>query len=421
MGSHRPPLSRERGEQSMTLVLRCAIRGEPVRDPKELLEPGGARHGTTSGCLVAWPSVASSRVSALSWVDDGSVSYAVAGCLTLVAGLSATEALTRVGADVGLPRFGGAADVVFDGHRLISAVETEADSAHSGAVLIEDNGYEGAQPEVLCALSRKGRAASVFWNVEGVVMFSCARRGKLVCSTELPEVPDELPKALNVLVRQADDDGMSLVAVGVAMAEKFTGLTLDASPGVINPRAWYPITNPILRLRVTAEEILRLGMPTRELVTAVQDADDAARRRLAVWAVRDALDVAGTPDDELVGRLLARFERGEPTSIAPELASRNAGIERAKDAAYEEYLELDSSAGWVWRDRGLVPVTDEDRRRAEETWRALLRQRWLADAVVYLAIEDTAIAALGALYCASVHHQRDKEEFLSRAHEELTT
>ena len=53
-------------------------------------------------------------------------------------------------------------------------------SAHDGgspdspsAVLIEDNGYEGAQPDVLAALSRKGRAASVFWNVNGIAMFGC--------------------------------------------------------------------------------------------------------------------------------------------------------------------------------------------------------------------------------------------------------
>lgn len=360
--------------------------------------------------------VASTRVQSLAWVEDGSAPYSVAGCVTLAAGLSATEALTRVGADVGQPRLGSATDVVFGGHRLISAVDTEEAGAPAGAVLIEDNGYEGSQPGVLCALSRKGRAASVFWNVEGMVMFSCARRGKLVCSTEVPDVADELPRALHALMRQADEEEVSLVAVGVAMAEKFTGLTLDASPGVVDPQVWYPITNPILRLRVTAEEIVRLGMPTRELVTAVQGADDGARRRLAVWAVRDALDMAGMPDDELVGRLLAQFERGEPTSIAPELAHRNAAIQRAKDAAYEEYLELDSSGGWVWRDAGLVPVTGEDRRRAEETWRALLRDRWLADAVEYLAVEDTSIAALGALYCASVHHLPHKEEFLARAH-----
>ncbi len=359
--------------------------------------------------------MASPRVESLSWVEDGTVSFAAAGCLTLVAGLSVTDALTRLGADLDKPRYGSAADVDSDGHRLISAVDPEAASP-AGTVLIEDNGYEGAQPEVLRALSRKGRAASVFWNIEGMVMFSCARRGKLVCSTELPEVPDDLPRTLNTLIRQADDDDVSLVAVGVAMAEKFTGLALDASPGVVDPQEWYPITNPILRLHATAEEILGLGMPTRALVDAVQHADDAARRRLAMWAIRDALDKTGTPGDQLVGRLLTQFEQGESTSIAPELARRNAEIERAERAAYDAWMDLEYEGGWRHLDGGrLVPITHQERQSAEHTWRVLSGKHWLAQAVVYLAVQDTAIATLGALYCASVIQGDHKDEFLASA------
>jgi hypothetical protein len=85
-------------------------------------------------------------------------------------GISAVDALKRVGADLTRSTAGRLDGARPEGDAMISALDAGTPDSPS-AVLIEDNGNEGAQPDVLAALSRGGRSASVFWNVNGRVMF----------------------------------------------------------------------------------------------------------------------------------------------------------------------------------------------------------------------------------------------------------
>lgn len=95
------------------------------------------------------------------WLEDDTATFSEAGCLTLVAGLTAKRALQQVGADLARSIAGRLEGGRPQGYSMISALDAGSPGA-PGAVLIEDNGYEGAQPDVLAALSRGGRAASVF-------------------------------------------------------------------------------------------------------------------------------------------------------------------------------------------------------------------------------------------------------------------
>jgi hypothetical protein len=338
-----------------------------------------------------------------SWVEDGTVTYSEAGCLTLVAGLSATEALQRVGADLTQAASGPLGGGRVQGYSMIS-VHAAGSPDSSSAVLIEDNGYEGAQPNVLAALSRKGRAASVFWNVNGIVTFGCARRGKLVCSTELPDMPETLPRTLTRLMVPAAEDGPPLVAIAMAMAATFTGVAVEPESDLVDPKVWYPIITPILRLPVTAEELVGIGLPSHELVQQVKDADESSRRRLVEWSVRDCLTRVGLQDDPAADRFLAQFGTGQPITVGVELPRALAEAERQTDLAADRGQRLYNTG----------EAADWQRDAAGKEQTAWAYRMWALRAVIYTGLDDSVTAALGAAYCAA-HSGADEAEFLAEA------
>ncbi|MEV7098665.1 DUF6461 domain-containing protein [Amycolatopsis sp. NPDC051045] len=91
-------------------------------------------------------------------------------------------------------------------------------------VAIEENGYRGSRAPVLTAVSRAGRAASMFWNVNAVRRLSFARGGEVVSSFEPgpgePAADPEVAAALAGLdlKNYRDREEKGLVAV-----ERFTG------------------------------------------------------------------------------------------------------------------------------------------------------------------------------------------------------
>jgi hypothetical protein len=337
------------------------------------------------------------------WLEESTAAFSEAGCLTLVAGLSATEALHRVGADLSRTTRGPINGARPEGYSMISAVEAGTPVSPS-AVLVEDNGYEGAQPDVLVALSRRGRAASAFWNVNGMVMFGCARRGTLVCSTELPGVPEDLPRSLNRLMDSASDEDARLVAIAMAMAATFTGIGIEPQPALVDPHTWYPITAPILQLPITAEELVVIGLPSKALVSQVQDADESSRRRLAEWSARQGLTRVGLEDDPAANELFAQFGHGRATSVVVGLARELVEAERQTDLVGARLQR-------VYNDRrnpqsALDAVSEES-----AVW---AHRMWALRAVSYLSVEDSVTAALGATYCAS-HSGADETAFLAEA------
>lgn len=310
----------------------------------------------------------STTPGAYEWLVDDATLVADAGCITLIAEVTPEEAARRVGADPsGVVTF---SEVDQDeGLSWVSITTADEDTPDTGVVLIEDNGWEGARTEVLAALSEGTSAASVYWNVNGVVRFGCARRGKAICSIELPDPDDldDLPNTLRRLVQKAPDDA-NPVALGAVLAERFTGVPLSPRPAVTHPATALPIIVPVLGLPVTAQELVGLQYPSAEVVRAVEAATPAQQRFLAEWATHQALTLSGLDTHPHVAPVTAQFGQGVPTRLTAQVSA----LRR-------------STAAKASGDR---PAT----------------KFWALNALAYTAVADNATAALGATYCAGVIH-----------------
>jgi hypothetical protein len=269
----------------------------------------------------------------------------------------------------------------------------------AAAVLIENNGFEGSRMEVLAALSRQGKAASVFWNVNGLVVFGCARRGNVVASVELLDaVAEALPRSLRPFLQDGDVE-QDPVAVGMAMVEEFTGVHLPAEGEVTRPSTGYRIELPIFGLPVTRDELVELGHPTPALVSAVLAASPTVRRRLSEWAARAAVDHAGLAADPWLGAVLGQLGTGAPTVFGAEASRLRLQAHRGAEAATD----------------ALNDDTDHDgsRYRSLEHW---LPEYWAMEALACTTIADDVTAALGATYCASIPRRGvNADEFLDHA------
>ena len=58
-----------------------------------------------------------------------------------------------------------------------------------------------------------------------------------MCTTELPDVPDDLPRSLNRLMDSASDEDAPLLAIAMAMAATFTGIQIEPEPGLLEPQS----------------------------------------------------------------------------------------------------------------------------------------------------------------------------------------
>jgi hypothetical protein len=122
---------------------------------------------------------------------------------------------------------------------------------------VEDNGYRGADEDRLTALSRNGKAASLYWNVNANFRLTVAERGKLLFAghpgdeagaphTEDLDFDDyrhRIAKGLTVLARVAgrgitadDIDAIFAADQGYILPERATG-TRATSTRVTSRRA----------------------------------------------------------------------------------------------------------------------------------------------------------------------------------------
>lgn len=250
------------------------------------------------------------------------------------------------------------------------------------AAVVEADGFEGSRPEVLKAASRKGKAASVFWNVNGLVVFSCARRGKVTCSYELMDGPPEgLPAGLRALASSAEDADADLVAIGAAMVEKFTGTSVRREQWSRNATTGYPIVQRVVGLPVTAEELTGLQLFSPSLLSVVRLATPASRRQVAQWATIQALSAADLLDDAAVQSVVVQFGHHAVPALTVE-ASRLVADMDMKGLNASSRLANDGAA------------------REEKTARYWSVRRWATQALLYATLPDDTTAVLGALYCA---------------------
>jgi hypothetical protein len=211
-----------------------------------------------------------------------------------------------------------------------------------GTIVIEDNGVEGIRGEVLSQATRgKGKAASIFWNVNGLVEFACSRRGKAAGSTSL-EDPDEsdleaIPRALRRLAATCayDEsfdgaDDVDRIAVGAAMVETFTGVSFgpdDITSG--EPRRLTPLPST---LEGAGTFTLSDDPDLRAHVEALAEAD---QRLFAAWVARAAVAESGMEQEPSVAAMLDQL--ADPLTVpspVPGLDTLSARQSRAYEARW---------------------------------------------------------------------------------------
>ena len=148
------------------------------------------------------------------WIDRFMDSGAT---VTIASGISVDELIRAFGGDPSVPAVAREPWEI-DQMLLVGVLG-------DGVVAIERNGWEGNRAEVLRRASAHGRAASVYWNVEGVERFAAAESGVVLDQIEYwSELKDpQLLELAEDLDRDTSADG---VARGLVVSERFTGVAL---------------------------------------------------------------------------------------------------------------------------------------------------------------------------------------------------
>ncbi|NYI87221.1 hypothetical protein HNR02_000544 [Amycolatopsis endophytica] len=142
-----------------------------------------------------------------------------AATITVVTGSTLDEVLQACRADTENPL--SPKDLAREFGLRAGAVVAEADDA---VLLLETNGWQASRPELLTALSARGKAASMFWNVNALTRLSLAESGRLIAGFEpgLERTP-ELPVEWEDLDLR---DYRDRVAKAMVLVERFTQRSL---------------------------------------------------------------------------------------------------------------------------------------------------------------------------------------------------
>ena len=278
------------------------------------------------------------------WLLDTTISEA--GCITVVADADEERLCAALGAarepsgGTGFP-VGESGDWAWL-HR-----------GDTATVVVEDNGFQGSRSEVLGPVSKSsaiGKAASVFWNVNGIVSFTCARRGKTLGAIELIGITgdelDGIPNALHRLALSANDHDINALSIGAAMVAAFTGV--DFGPEILDDGDAHPITPVAADLRDW-----RPGMTVPfvgdhpGLVEAVRDTDPASQRALARFAATAAATEAGLAHNTSVQQLLSDLATRATPPIPGGIDALKAQLYRQADEIWTRETEDGAAPGGI--------------------------------------------------------------------------
>lgn len=318
------------------------------------------------------------KVKSYAWLAADESGLSEAGCVTVTVGADTDAVAAAFGMD--REQRANPADNIVDVGALTPA------AAPSSVVVIEDNGYEGSREVVLKQASRAGKAASVCWNVNGLVVFSCARRGKILYSDELGN-DEHLPRSLLKVAALLEDEAP--VAVGAAMVEAFTGVAFAFSTADL---VWHPLDPPV----GPADRIVPASSGLRDDYPDLLDAlvalpGDLARplvRSLVVHTVRRA----GLGDDPVVMDLLAKLPEEGPGIATP-------ALERAQREENRVSFDLWSRHEDATNAGGVPPRPDEE---VGHRFRS-----WTLRALRHASSPDDLTALLGCAHDAVVVHGMD--------------
>ncbi|WP_305789434.1 DUF6461 domain-containing protein [Symbioplanes lichenis] len=157
------------------------------------------------------------------WVERGPLSQAAT--VTVVTGSTVPEVLRAFGADPGRPQDFEEIERELQALYPYGAGPWVTVLESGDAVLaVEYNGFAGSDAAVLEAASTGGRAASMFWNVNGVTRLSFAEGGRLLSSFEYLDEDDDLPPEVQAVLAGLDFDGPGeRTGKGLVAVERFTG------------------------------------------------------------------------------------------------------------------------------------------------------------------------------------------------------
>lgn len=224
--------------------------------------------------------------------------------------------------------------------------------AGSGNVtVVEVNGFQGSRPEVLRSVSKAstdGVAASAFWNVNGMVIFTCARRGKVIASIDLStlDVDDEdgltgLTRPLKALARTAAKDHADLPAVAIAMVEQFTGVNVGPEAlDVGSAHLIWPVVEDFEGYNADYLPSHLNDFP--QLATMLIALDPVRQRQIAKEATLIAVSEAGLSDHPAVALVLEQFADVDVPVINPGVGALKGAIDRRADELTNEEMELSS-------------------------------------------------------------------------------
>lgn len=322
-----------------------------------------------------------------SWI--GSSAIQEAGCLTLVSGADTQAVLDAFGAvpersrSLDFDEFCEESFAYHDRYSMIAVREVG-----EWLLVVEDNWFEGARPEVLRTLSAGTEVVSAFWNVNALTRFSHAVDGEVRTCFEalMPEFregtqPDALEEVRAGLPWPGDDRrelGGRTVMLMLALMSRITGKTV--SPDWLDGQFdTYPVARwpDDLPTRVDVPQD-RLGddFPA-DLVEPLRESTDTVRRRAAAAVARRAFRVA---------------DSGDRVAFADCLRALGSGRKADAGAVGEAIRQ------WEWQ-----VSTQESRGRD--------KQRLLAAEVVRQAANpDSFLAVFGALAAAKQVRGVDWEE-----------
>jgi hypothetical protein len=162
---------------------------------------------------------------------------------------------------------------------------------------VEYNGWQGSTTPVLTRASSQGRAASMYWNVNGVTRLSFAEHGELLLSVEPFGDIDAPPSVAETLIGlDFADHHRGRQSMGLVAVQRFAGygLTAEDLARVEAAGVAFRIVPDLPTLYPYHPQPSRHPGPLIEALTGLSEAD---LRDLAWWAAGEAVRYAGLGDD----------------------------------------------------------------------------------------------------------------------------
>ncbi len=268
----------------------------------------------------------SQEVEQFEWVGDSAIQEA--GCLTLVRDTDVERVAEAFGAVLERARgldFEEFCEEAFAHHDIYSMIGVRRVGAWT--LVVEDNWFEGARPEVLRRVSAGTEVVSAFWNVNALTRFSHAVDGEVRTSFEAlmpgyregtrPDALEELRSGLPWSDADLGRQGVNTISLMLALTARITGQAIR--------REWlrdrfttYPVAAWPDDLPKVADAIReRLGeVHPPALATSLREVDARAQRCAAASVARYALECAECAEHPVLNPSLRTLLAGEAVDPA---------------------------------------------------------------------------------------------------------